>query len=85
MFTGLLDAAMRHCRTPEERLFFQQTIIDRIVAYPNFVKTTSPNSCRKAHRRMSGALEIRGKYTPVPGKRIPPILKELPCRVAEFR
>ena len=36
LFTGLLDAAMRLCRTPEERLFFQQTILDRIIAYPPF-------------------------------------------------
>ena len=36
LFTGVLDAAMRVCRTPEERLFFQQTILDRIIAYPPF-------------------------------------------------
>jgi glycosyltransferase involved in cell wall biosynthesis len=33
MFTGLLDAAMRLCRTPEERLFFQQTILERLIDY----------------------------------------------------
>ena len=43
LFTGLLEAAMPLCRTPEERLFFQQTIVDRIVVYPNFrSQATSP-------------------------------------------
>jgi glycosyltransferase involved in cell wall biosynthesis len=32
LFTGLLQATMPVCRTPEERLFFQHTIVDRIVA-----------------------------------------------------
>jgi glycosyltransferase involved in cell wall biosynthesis len=36
MFTGLLGAAMPLCRTAEERLFFQQTILGRIVAFPYF-------------------------------------------------
>jgi glycosyltransferase involved in cell wall biosynthesis len=34
LFTGLLEAVMPLCQTPEERLFFQQTICDRILAYP---------------------------------------------------
>ena len=42
MFTGLLEAAMPLCRTPEERLFFQQTILDRLVAYLAFIQATSP-------------------------------------------
>ena len=31
LFTGLLEATMPACSTPEERLFFQQFILDRIV------------------------------------------------------
>jgi glycosyltransferase involved in cell wall biosynthesis len=31
LFTGLLEAAMPLCRTPAERLFFQQFILDQIV------------------------------------------------------
>jgi glycosyltransferase involved in cell wall biosynthesis len=31
LFTGLLEATMPVCATPEERLFFQQFILDRIV------------------------------------------------------
>ena len=30
--TTLLDAAIPLCRTPEERLFLQQTILDQVVA-----------------------------------------------------
>lgn len=33
MFTGLLEAAMPVCATPEERLFLQHVILDRIVVY----------------------------------------------------
>jgi hypothetical protein len=33
MFTGLLEAAMPLCRTPEERLFLQQVILDRVVVF----------------------------------------------------
>src|SRR5947207_4164975 len=31
LFTGLLEAAMLVCRTPEERQFFQQFVLDQIV------------------------------------------------------
>jgi GT2 family glycosyltransferase len=31
MFTGLLEAAMPLCRTPAERLFFQQVILERVI------------------------------------------------------
>jgi hypothetical protein len=27
---------MRVCRTPQERLFFQQAILDRFIVYPPF-------------------------------------------------
>ena len=65
LFTGLLEAAMPLCRTPEERLFFQQTILDRIVAYPTILSSKQrAQLLRKAHRRMSRAPEIRGEYTP---------------------
>ena len=37
MFTALLDAVIPICRTPEERLFMQQVILDQIVAYPNLI------------------------------------------------
>jgi glycosyltransferase involved in cell wall biosynthesis len=33
LFTGLLEATMPVCKTPEERLFFQQFILDRIAVF----------------------------------------------------
>jgi glycosyltransferase involved in cell wall biosynthesis len=44
MFTALLDAVIPICRTPEERLFMQQAILDQIVAYPNFHPNNELNS-----------------------------------------
>ena len=44
MFTALLDAVIPICRTPEERLFMQQVILDQIVAYPNFDPNNELNS-----------------------------------------
>jgi glycosyltransferase involved in cell wall biosynthesis len=40
LFTALLDAAIRSCRTPEQRLFFQKAIVDRIIAFPAMQKGT---------------------------------------------
>ena len=47
MFTGLLDAVMPLCRTPQERMFFQQIIFDRIVAYPAFQWSLPSQTYRK--------------------------------------
>ena len=44
MFTALLDAVIPICRTPAERLFMQQVILDQIVAYPNFEPNNKLNS-----------------------------------------
>jgi hypothetical protein len=43
IFTGLLEAAMPLCRTPEERLYFQQTILGRLVAYRPFYPGNDPS------------------------------------------
>ncbi len=50
MFTGLLEAAMPLCRTPEERLFLQQVILDRVVVFrPGrpylYLPNNEPQSC----------------------------------------
>jgi len=44
LFTGLLETAMPLCRTPQERQFFQQIIVDRIVPPPNVRPSEEPNS-----------------------------------------
>jgi glycosyltransferase involved in cell wall biosynthesis len=40
LFTAVLEAAMQSCRTAEQRQFFQQAIVDRIVAYTQFQGNT---------------------------------------------
>ena len=48
MFTGLLEAAIPLCRTPEQRLFFQQLILERIAIYPSYLyRSKEPNSSEK--------------------------------------
>ncbi len=44
MFTALLDAVIPICRTPEERLFMQQAIFDKIVAHPSLRRNNQLNS-----------------------------------------
>jgi hypothetical protein len=48
MFTGMLEATMPACGSPEERLFFQQYILDRIVVtrpgQPRLYETNSAES-----------------------------------------
>jgi hypothetical protein len=49
MFTGMLEAAMPACTTPQERLYFQQMILDRVVVVraerPYLYTAQSPQSC----------------------------------------
>ena len=84
MFTGLLDGAMPLCRTPEERLFFQQTILDRIVAYPNFRQNNEPDSSGKLIATCVERLKYEGNTHLLREKELPPILKELPRCLAEI-
>ncbi len=51
MFTGMLEAIMPICKTPAERLFFQQVILDRVAVFrpgrPYLYLPNSPNSAGK--------------------------------------
>jgi glycosyltransferase involved in cell wall biosynthesis len=85
LFTGLLEAAMPICRTPQERLFFQQTIFERIVAYWNYHASNDRNSNEKLiaeclerliHERNSHLLEIEERD---------PLLRALNRRVDEIK
>jgi glycosyltransferase involved in cell wall biosynthesis len=52
-FTGLLEAIMPLCQTPEQRLFFQQLILDRIVAnWPASETTSSEKIIAKCLERL---------------------------------
>ena len=85
MFTGLLEAAMPLCRTPEERLFFQQTILDRIVAYPNFRPSNEPNSSEKLIAECLERLRYEGNTHLLGAEELPPILQELQRRLDEIK
>jgi hypothetical protein len=82
LFTGLLDAAMRVCRTPEERLFFQQTILDRIIA---FQRNNESNSAGEFAAKCLERLRHEGNTHLLNVKEFPSILQELQCRVDEIK
>src|SRR5262249_8165852 len=78
MFTALLDAVIPICRTPEERLFMQQVILDQIVSYPNFHPNTELNSShtiiakcveRVKHEGNSQLLDVRDLPAIVEGQK----------------
>ena len=65
LFTGLLEATMPVCTTPEERLFFQQFILDRISLSVRDRATTTSRPLRRirsAHRRVSGEARTRREH-----------------------
>ena len=58
LFTGLLEATMPVCTTPEERLFFQQFILDRIVVVrPGQSYHHKPSSPHKSGALIAECLE----------------------------
>ncbi len=80
LFTGLLEAAMPLCRTPEERLFFQQIIIERITSYPNFRPSEEPNSSIKLIAECLERLRQEGNTHLLRVKEQSSILQELERR-----
>jgi len=77
LFTGLLEAAMPLCRTPAERRFFQQLILERIVAdWP----TTEPTPAGKIIAACMERLKFEGNTHLFRPEELPPILEELKCR-----
>jgi hypothetical protein len=87
MFTGLLEAVIPLCRTPEERLFFQQIILDRIVIYPSYLYRPSnePNSSGKLIAECLERLRYEGNTHLLSVRELPPILQELQCRLDEIK
>ena len=86
IFTGLLEAAMPLCRTPEERLFFQQTILDRIVVYPSYFRPSNePNSSEKLIAECLERLRYEGNTHLLRVEELPTILQELQRRLDEIK
>ena len=74
LFTGLLEATMPVCRTPQERLFFQHSIVDRIVAWPT---RNDPESSTKFLSQCLERLKYEGNADLLNERELPAILKEL--------
>ena len=85
LFTGLLDAAMRVCATSEERLFFQQTLLDRIIAYPPFKRSNESYSSEKLIADCLERLRCEGNTHLLNIKEFPSILQELQSRVDKIK
>jgi glycosyltransferase involved in cell wall biosynthesis len=72
LFTGLLEAAIPFCRTPAERLFFQQIIVDRVVVCA--ARNASPSS--KMMTECLKRLRYEGKTDLLGVEELPSILDE---------
>jgi glycosyltransferase involved in cell wall biosynthesis len=77
IFTGLLEAAMPLCRTPEERLLTQQIILDHTVA---FWPTNEPNSSERIIADCLARLKFEGNMHLLSHEELQLILRELKCR-----
>jgi Glycosyl transferase family 2 len=85
LFTGLLEAGMRLCRTPEERFFFQQAILDRLIAFPPFERNGECNSSEELAAECLERLKYEKNEHLLNIWEFPALLEELPRRVAELR
>ena|SRR5436190_6236461 len=89
MFTGLLQAAMPLCRTPEERLFFQQVILDRIVMFRrqrhyHYSPTNEPDASGRLIAQCLERLRQEGNSHLLSAEELPALL-QAPFRVDALR
>ena len=82
LFTGLLDAAMPLCHTLDERLFFQQTIIDLIVVSRT---RKEPNSSGRLMTECLERLRHEGNTHLLGSTELPQILQGLQRRMDEIK
>jgi glycosyltransferase involved in cell wall biosynthesis len=84
MFTGLLDAAVPLCRTREERLIFQQTIFDRVVAFPR-LQVVRNLPLERLIAEYLGRLKSEGNLHLLDMKECPALLNGVQSRVDKLR
>jgi hypothetical protein len=77
LFTGFLEAAMPICRTPEERLFFQQTIANQIVG---FLTRSEPSSLEWLFSECLERLRYEGNTYLLSAEELPQIIQGLQLR-----
>jgi glycosyltransferase involved in cell wall biosynthesis len=77
LFTGLLEATMPLCCTPEQRLFFQQLVLDCIVTgWP----TREPTSSERIIAKCLERLRFERNTHLLSQEELPTILRQLKCR-----
>jgi hypothetical protein len=81
MATGLLEVAMPLCHTPEERLYFQQTILGRLVAYRPHYPSNEPHSAEKLIAECLERLRYEGNAHLLYAEELPPVLQEVQRRL----
>ena len=84
MFTGLLEAVMPLCHTPDERLFFQQVILTRIVAYPHFGSYADFSSSAPLIAECLQRLKFEGNSRLLTEQELPAVLHGLKERVDQI-
>jgi glycosyltransferase involved in cell wall biosynthesis len=85
LITGLLEAAMPLCHSPEERLFFQQTILYRLVANPPFHPRNETHSTKQLIAECMERLKYEGNTHLLSVEELPPALQELQRRLDEVK
>jgi hypothetical protein len=81
IFTGLLEAAMPLCRTLEERLYLQQTILGRLVAYRPHYPNDASISSEKLIAECLERLRYEGNTNLLCPEELPPALQEVQRRL----
>jgi hypothetical protein len=82
LFTGLLEAALPLCRTPDQRLFVQQAIVDRVVFDPT---RNEPNSSGRLLAECLERLRYDGNTHLLGVDELPSVLQGLQCQRDEPR
>jgi hypothetical protein len=77
LFTGLLEVAVPLCRTPEQRRFFQQFILNRIVDCFYWWSFNEPNSAEKIFADCLERLRLEGNTHLLRREELSPILQEV--------
>jgi hypothetical protein len=80
----LLEAVMPLCHTPDERLFFQQVILTRIVAYPNFGPYADFSSSAPLIAECLQRLKFEGNSRLLTEQELPAVLHGLEERVDQI-
>jgi glycosyltransferase involved in cell wall biosynthesis len=85
LFTGMLHAAMGLCRSTEERLFFQQAILEQLIAIPPFQPSNESKSPEKLIAEFLERLRYEGNSHLLNEKELPAVLRGAHRRVDEIK